>query len=292
MFGGEVLGPVIGVPIFPLHNKNQPLHNKVNKIHNEWDSLQNNVQNRNNIKPSNFTVAQSNRNKNRYPDIMPYDNNRVILSKDNYINASKVVVGEKNFISCQAPLPQTFSDFWNMVWDNKTPVIVMLTKLIEGKKIKAHCYWPTTISQIEEFGDISVELTSMESDEKMVKRYFKVSKTSELETLQLLHIHYTEWPDFGVPESPKNIVSVINEAESYKQLVNALPTSPVIVHCSAGIGRAGTYLAIVAFLEHKKTSQLSFNTQTIVLNLRDQRMGMVQTFEQYSFIHTVIDSLL
>ena len=109
--------PSLSGPIFPLLHKAQPLHTKANKINSEWEALQNHIQNRSNSKPSNFIEAQNNRNKNRYPDILPYDKNRVVLTKpNNYINASKVSVGEKNFISCQAPLPQTFSDFWSMVW--------------------------------------------------------------------------------------------------------------------------------------------------------------------------------
>jgi len=130
----------------------------------------------------------------------------------------------------------------------------------------------------------------MESDDKMIKRYFKVSKVDEVDTLQVLHMHYTEWPDFGVPDSPKNIINLINEVESFKQSINACSTSPVIVHCSAGIGRTGTFLAIVSYIDHKKNS-IQFNTQSTVMNLREQRMGMVQTFDQYAFIHSAIDSI-
>ena len=168
----------------------------------------------------------------------------------------------------------------------------MLTRLIEGKKIKAHCYWPSTVGQSETFGDITVELDSVESEDKIIKRYFKIQKADELETLQVLHIHYTEWPDFGVPESAKNILNMINDTENFKNSVKAPSSSPVIVHCSAGVGRTGTYITIVSYLDHKKGGNpIPFNTQATILNLRDQRVGMVQTVEQYTFIINAIDTL-
>jgi len=168
----------------------------------------------------------------------------------------------------------------------------MLTKLIEGKKIKAHCYWPTALGHTEYFGEIFVQLESMESDDKMTKRIFKVGKIDEQETLQVLHIHYTEWPDFGVPDSPKNIIKVIEDVENFREYVKASPAAPVIVHCSAGIGRTGTYLAISAYFNHKKQNIIApLSIQDVVNNLRDQRMGMVQTVEQYSFIYQAIESL-
>jgi len=217
--------------------------------------------------------------------------NRVILSKSQYINASKVSIQSKNFISCQAPLPQTFNDFWTMVWEHKTPVIVMLTKLIEGKKIKAHCYWPSNIGHAETFGDITVALESVEIDDKMIKRVFSVSKSDDSsEPLKVLQIHYVDWPDFGVPENPISIIKVIEEIESFVEVSRASTTAPVVIHCSAGIGRTGTLLAIISFIEHKKMSHPE-SIQDIVNSLRKQRIGMVQTFEQYRFIYNVVESL-
>jgi len=168
----------------------------------------------------------------------------------------------------------------------------MLTRFIEGKRIKAHCYWPSTMGQVDIFGDISVELLSTETDDKICRRTFKVCKIDEPDSsLEVLHIHYTEWPDFGVPESPKNITAVINDIENFKEAVAASPDAPVIVHCSAGIGRTGTLLAIISFMEFKKINSPSPNIPKIVSKLRKQRMGMVQTFEQYSFIYSVVNSL-
>jgi len=263
-------------------------HLKYSTINYEWEHLYNPQVN---LNSPTFATAQNHRNKNRYPDILPYEKNRVVLSKSQYINASKVSIQSKNFISCQAPLPQTFNDFWTMVWEHKTPVIVMLTKLIEGKKIKAHCYWPSNIGHAETFGDITVVLDSVDSDDKMVKRIFSVSRIDDpSETLKVLHIHYVDWPDFGVPENPHSIIKVIEEIDSFVEVSHASSTAPVVVHCSAGIGRTGTLLAIIAFIEHKKMSHLE-SIQDIVNSLRKQRIGMVQTFEQYRFIYNVVEQL-
>jgi len=178
-----------------------------------------------------------------------------------------------------------------MIWEQKTPVIVMLTKLIEGRKIKAHCYWPSTLGHTEIFGDISVTLETEENDDKMIKRTFCVSKIDDSsDPLKVLHIHYVDWPDFGVPENPASITRVIEEIDNFVEVSRASSTSPVVVHCSAGIGRTGTLLAIISFIEHKKMSHPE-SVQDIVNSLRKQRIGMVQTFEQYRFIYNVVESL-
>jgi protein tyrosine phosphatase len=158
----------------------------------------------------------------------------------------------------------------------------MLTNLLENKKIKAHCYWPSQVGQTEVFADISVTLDSIEVNENITKRFISVQHQGESEILQLLHIHFTSWPDFGVPQ-PEDFLKLIEEVEDRSR---HFPNSPIVVHCSAGVGRTGTFIAVMAYDELKSNGEVAC-VQNIVNELRQQRIGMVQTVEQYDFIKQV-----
>ena len=234
--------------------------------------------------------------KNRYPDVLPFEETRVKLSNpEDYINANYVQINSRGrFISTQAPLPQTFITFWKMVWENNAPVIVMLTKIMEKRKIKAHCYWPA-VGETEIFGDLHVTLISEEIQDKfIIVREMQLRNTSTVENpRRLCHIQYTEWPDFGVPRSTDIIRKVLDLSDNYRTRFAIDNQETVIVHCSAGIGRAGTFLAIQSVVDMIKNNVpvTNISIKEIVSSLRKCRMEMVQTKEQYKFIYQVMEDI-
>ena len=178
--------------------------------------------------------------------------------------------------------------------ENNTPVIVMLTRLMERRRVKAHCYWPGREGEAERFGDITVMLKQEVEQEKLTFRLFNLKRGDEVR--EVLHIHYQEWPDYGAPLSCKIIGRVISTMSSYREAHQkkfGLPEPPLVtVHCSAGIGRAGTFIAINAYRERKAANMFDaegvISVKDIVEDLRQQRMGMVQSREQYYFIYRAI----
>eukprot|EP01115_Flamella_aegyptia_P004165 TRINITY_DN1820_c0_g5_i1.p1 TRINITY_DN1820_c0_g5~~TRINITY_DN1820_c0_g5_i1.p1 ORF type:complete len:380 (-),score=66.64 TRINITY_DN1820_c0_g5_i1:136-1275(-) len=236
-----------------------------------------------------FGSALKNKTKNRYPDVLPYEENRVVLSssENDYINASLIPGKNGNYISCQAPLPHTFADFWLMIWEYVVPVVVMLTKFLEKRRVKAHCYWPGNVGDCVSFNDISVQLLEVCEDNNVVVRKFQLSRNEETRTV--VHIHYTEWPDFGIPKTSDQFISVLSLIEEHRYNIDKEPHN-IVVHCSAGIGRAGTLIAIHNYCEIKKM-ELDVKIKDMVDDMRKCRMGMVQTKEQYTFIYKVIEDL-
>jgi len=233
-------------------------------------------------------LKRENARKNRYPDVIAYDHSRVKLSSGNYINANYISCGraEQAYIASQAPLPQTFNDFWAMIWETQAPVIVMLTRFIERKRIKAHCYWPSEGTS-ETFGAITVELISaLEFPDKGITiRSFKMRQNGAVRVVD--HVHYTNWPDFGVPSTTSSLRSLVYLMNEYQ---DAVPDRPLVVHCSAGIGRAGSLIAIHSFLSPNREDGLT--VQELVEQMRCQRYGAVQTKEQYLLIYQTIESIL
>lgn len=253
-----------------------------------------------------FHVAKESKNsdKNRYYDVLPYDNSRVklkcvTLDGSDYINASYINFKSANdvpgYIACQAPLTNTFSHFWRMVWEQNIRVILMLTNLVEKNKEKAQKYWPNDGSQLQ-FGNIVVCGITTKTVGCVTLKTFKVYFFSAigklLEQRDLYHIHYTDWTDMGTPSSTQSIRQLIKITEicSSKSKVK----SPLLVHCSAGIGRTGTYIAIdeaikrIQVKQNLKNPSRFIDVHHIVRELRKQRVSMVQTFDQYTFIYRAI----
>lgn len=224
--------------------------------------------------------------KNRYPDILPREDTRVRLQHtgcegSDYINANYVF--EKQYIATQAPLFSTFADFWRMVWEQGSCIIVMLTRLTENGNVKANVYWPTTLGEKGTFGMLSVELIHETAFDNIECRLFRIS--DGVEHRDVYHLHYTGWPDFGVPSSTKEIIDLVKVTNYLR--ARAGWEKPIVTHCSAGVGRVGTFVAIhqaVRLLNAAKKPKIL----DLVFAMRQCRHGMVQREEQYVFIHRVV----
>nr|XP_013803303.1 PREDICTED: receptor-type tyrosine-protein phosphatase O isoform X3 [Apteryx mantelli mantelli] len=228
-----------------------------------------------------------NRCKNRYTNILPYDFSRVRLVSMNeeegsdYINANYIpgYNSPQEYIATQGPLPETRNDFWKMVLQQKSQIIVMLTQCNEKRRVKCDHYWPFTEDPIA-YGDITVEMLSEEEHTDWVYRNFRISYADEVQ--DVMHFNYTAWPDHGVPTT--------NAAESILQFVqvvrqkSAKSKGPIIIHCSAGVGRTGTFIALDRLLQHIRDHEF-VDVLGLVSDMRSYRMSMVQTEEQYIFIH-------
>ncbi|XP_061914083.1 tyrosine-protein phosphatase non-receptor type 13 isoform X1 [Entelurus aequoreus] len=240
------------------------------------------------LKPSDDCLmgkAPENRDKNRYRDILPYDKTRVSLGENGeYINASyiRVQVGseEVSYISCQGSLPSTVSAFWQMIWENKSDVIAMMTQEVERGRVKCHKYWPEKMSEPLDTGKYQVHLENQQYLEYIHIKLIRVVEKETAESHTVHHLKFTHWPDHGVPHYSEHLVRFIR----YLRSVHS--KGPVTVHCSAGIGRSGVLICtdIILRLIEK---DLPINVSNIVKEMRLQRHGMIQTKEQYLFCYKV-----
>ncbi|XP_022779941.1 tyrosine-protein phosphatase non-receptor type 13-like isoform X3 [Stylophora pistillata] len=229
----------------------------------------------------------ANRDKNRYRNVLPFDKTRVKLSGDgdnDYINAShvKIPVGDDiyHYIASQGPLPNTTEDFWQMIWEQEVIVIAMVTLEIEGGKVKCHRYWPESEDQPLVFKEsMSVSLQRKEDFDSFVEREFQINNLQTGETRTVSHINFTSWPDHGVPKTAVELVEFVR----FMRLLADGP-GPIVVHCSAGIGRTGALITIDVAMGLMERESL-FDVNKIIRNLREQRQGMIQTKDQYIFCY-------
>ncbi|XP_055087486.1 tyrosine-protein phosphatase non-receptor type 13 isoform X4 [Periophthalmus magnuspinnatus] len=231
--------------------------------------------------------TKENKRKNRYKNIVPFDTTRVLLGKDGgYINANFINMPVKDedfmYIACQGPLPTTLGDFWQMVWEQKSNVIAMMTQEVEGGKVKCQRYWPDT-PRTAEMVDDRLEITLIKDQhlDNFVIRLIEVKDIQTNEIQCVTHLNYTGWPDHGTPSQPEQLLTFI----SYMRHVHR--SGPIITHCSAGIGRSGTLICIDVVLG-LISKDADFDISDVVRNMRLQRQGMVQTEDQYIFCYQVI----
>uniref|UniRef100_A0A4W6G379 protein-tyrosine-phosphatase n=1 Tax=Lates calcarifer TaxID=8187 RepID=A0A4W6G379_LATCA len=231
-----------------------------------------------------------NRPKNRYTNILPYDFSRVkLISMHNdegsdYINANYIpgYKHAKEYIATQGPLPETRNDFWKMVLQQKSPIIVMLTQCNERRRVKCDHYWPFTDEPVM-YGEISVEMFSETESPEWTIRKFRLGYADE--TQDVLHLNYTSWPDHGVP-TVNAIESILQFVHIVRQQANRTK-DPIIVHCSAGVGRTGTFIALDRLMQHIREHEFA-DILGMVSEMRSHRLSMVQTEEQYVFIHQCV----
>ncbi|XP_055445010.1 tyrosine-protein phosphatase non-receptor type 13 isoform X5 [Bubalus kerabau] len=231
--------------------------------------------------------TKENRRKNRYKNILPYDATRVPLGDEGgYINASfiKIPVGREEFvyIACQGPLPTTVGDFWQMIWEQNSTVIAMMTQEVEGEKIKCQRYWPNVLGKSTMVSNrLRLALVRVQQLKGFVVRAMTLEDIQTGEVRHISHLNFTAWPDHDTPSQPDNLLTFI----SYMRHVHR--SGPIITHCSAGIGRSGTLICIDVVLG-LISQDLEFDISDLVRCMRLQRHGMVQTEDQYIFCYQVI----
>ncbi|KAK1793446.1 hypothetical protein P4O66_011827, partial [Electrophorus voltai] len=235
---------------------------------------------------------EENKDKNRYPNILPYDHSRVLLSHidghicSDYVNASYIDgYREKNkFIAAQGPKPETVADFWRMVWEQKSATIVMLTNIRERKEEKCYQYWPEQGCWLYGCVRVAVEDVTVLVDYTIRKFCVQYHGAEGCRAPRLVtQLHFTSWPDFGVPLSPIGMLKFLKKVKS----VNPMHAGPIIVHCSAGVGRTGTFIVIDAMMDMMHVEG-RVDVFGFVSRIRGQRCQLVQTDMQYSFIYQAL----
>ncbi|XP_019782244.2 tyrosine-protein phosphatase non-receptor type 13 isoform X10 [Tursiops truncatus] len=231
--------------------------------------------------------TKENRRKNRYKNILPYDATRVPLGDEGgYINASfiKIPVGREEFvyIACQGPLPTTVGDFWQMIWEQKSTVIAMMTQEVEGEKVKCQRYWPNVLGKTTMVSNrLRLALVRVQQLKGFVVRAMTLEDIQTGEVRHISHLNFTAWPDHATPSQPDDLLTFI----SYMRHIHR--SGPITTHCSAGIGRSGTLICIDVVLG-LISQDLEFDISDLVRCMRLQRHGMVQTEDQYIFCYQVI----
>ncbi|XP_059092018.1 tyrosine-protein phosphatase 99A-like [Tigriopus californicus] len=237
--------------------------------------------------------------RNRYPNIVAYDHTRVRLrskgpskqDKDEYLNANFVdgFRRPRAYIATQGPTPGTFNGFWRMIWEQNTIVIAMITHLFENGKPKCDLYWPDAGS--ETYGDVVVTLIREDVLASYTLRTFTIRRlrsnggksSKEPQEKTIYQYHFTAWPDHGVPLHALPLVTFVRNSS------HATPVEggPIVVHCSAGVGRTGCYIVIDAMMRQIE-ARGDVNVFSFLKHIRAQRNHLVQTEDQYSFIHDAL----
>uniref|UniRef100_A0A8B9HLD5 Protein tyrosine phosphatase receptor type Nb n=1 Tax=Astyanax mexicanus TaxID=7994 RepID=A0A8B9HLD5_ASTMX len=244
--------------------------------------------------PSTVSVAQSESNlkKNRCPDAVPYDHSRVKLkaeinpSRTDYINASTIIEHDPRmpaYIATQGPLSHTISDFWQMVWENGCTVIVMMTALVEDGEKQCDRYWPDEGSSLYHIYEVNLVSEHIWCNDFLVRSFY-LKNVQTQETRTLTQFHFLSWPAQGIPTSTRPLLD-------FRRKVNKCyrgRSCPIIVHCSDGTGRTGTYILIDMVLNRMAKGVKEIDIAATLEHIRDQRPGMVRTKDQFEFALTAV----
>lgn len=238
------------------------------------------------VLPHKVGLQEENRSKNRYINMIAYDHSRVVLQSEldaDYINANYIdgFIRRNAYIATQGPTRNTTEEFWQMIWQEEVGKIVMLTNLVEANKVKCYKYWPSEDSDLL-FNTLQITLNSEENYPSFVIRKISVIDVEMNETRSITQFHFTSWPDHGVPD-PFQIMVFLRKVSQQTTTLGG----PMVVHCSAGIGRTGTLIGIDSLYKQGESSYyLSINQY--VKEMRQNRVNMVQTLSQYIFIHRTL----
>lgn len=257
-----------------------------------------------NEKSGTFLVSTSSMNmrKNRYINVVCYDSTRVVLKpydlpeglnpRDpmDYINASFVdgYRQPKAYISTQGPIESTFMDFWRMIWQTSCRVIVMVTLNIENEVIKCDKYWPTADDRVMMLGVYKIEYVGSETHEDFISTHLRLTSTRSKVTRDVWHMQFISWPDFGVPQNATALLKyrehVLKKQLDAIELTGGSTYPPIVVHCSAGVGRSGTFVTVDICIQKLETTGL-VDVKGVVEKLRQQRYSSIQTRDQYIFCY-------
>ncbi|KAG7472047.1 hypothetical protein MATL_G00104420 [Megalops atlanticus] len=259
-----------------------------------WNAIYQEIRQQSSELPCKFAKLPENKTRNRYRDVSPFDHSRIRLQlgTNDYINASLISVEEaqRSYILTQGPLPNTCGHFWEMVWEQKSRGVVMLNRVIEKGSVKCAQYWPPPEEREAIFNDTNFKLTLISEDVKSyyTVRQLELENLSTQETREILHFHYTTWPDFGVPESPASFLNFLFKVRESGCLNS--DQGPVVVHCSAGIGRSGTFCLVdtCLLLMSKRKDPSSVRIRDVLLEMREYRMGLIQTADQLRFSYLAV----
>ncbi|KAL7865486.1 hypothetical protein SRHO_G00107330 [Serrasalmus rhombeus] len=244
--------------------------------------------------PSSVSIAQSESNleKNRYPDFVPYDHSRVKLkheinpNREDYINASIIIDHDPRmpaYIATQGPLPHTIADFWQMVWENGCTVIVMMTALVEDGEQQCERYWPDEGSSLYNIYEVNLVSEHIWCKDFLVRSFY-LKNVQTQETRTLTQFHLLSWPAQGIPTSTRPLLD-------FRRKVNKCyrgRSCPIIVHCSDGTGRTGTYILIDMVLNRMAKGVKEIDIAATLEHIRDQRPSMVRTKDQFEFALTAV----
>jgi len=245
--------------------------------------------------PMTAALAPENKDKNRYKNVLAYDHSRVILKDGqagDYINANWIAgfKNPKRYIATQGPVPDSIVDFWRMVWQERCTVIVKVTREVEKGVLKCHRYWPDPSSEPPQkmvlIGQVEVEHLSTNATDTYVVRKFRLRKGGDELTVQ--QFSYEVWPDHGVPSTTKEFLDFRDIVKAATDTTKA----PVVIHCSAGVGRTGTYLTVDRVLDAVEAGEKSkdLDIDLSVASARKSRVFMVQTEIQYQFCFKAISA--
>ncbi|XP_058856002.1 receptor-type tyrosine-protein phosphatase V-like isoform X2 [Acipenser ruthenus] len=235
---------------------------------------------------------EANKSKNRYQSVLPYDHSIVKLTpidsepNSDYINANFIpgYSSLQEFICTQGPLRSTMTDFWRMVWEQNVRSVVMLTLCKEHGKVLCEPYWPA-LDSTQGYGQVEVTTLSQSCSQDWRVSQLKLYHSSTHTERRVSHFYYTAWPDCGVPRTPASMTSFTEHVR--EQLNKTEGAGPTVVHCSAGVGRTGTFITLDWLLQQLKSGS-AVDVPGIVHKLRRSRCLMVQTLDQYIFIHTCL----
>ncbi|XP_060034530.1 receptor-type tyrosine-protein phosphatase V-like isoform X4 [Erinaceus europaeus] len=234
----------------------------------------------------------TNTSKNRYPHVLPYDHSRVRLAQlegephSDYINANFIpgYTHPQEFIATQGPLKKTLEDFWRLVWEQQVQLIVMLTVGMENGRVLCEHYWPADPSPAI-YGHITIHLLAEESQDEWTNREFHLQHAAQQQQRRVRQLQFTTWPDHSVPETPSSLLAFMELVRRQAREVQG--AAPILVHCSAGVGRTGTFVALWRLLQQLEEEQ-AVDVFNAVYALRLHRPLMIQTPSQYIFLHSCL----
>ncbi|KAJ8040184.1 Receptor-type tyrosine-protein phosphatase alpha [Holothuria leucospilota] len=236
--------------------------------------------------PTDVGAKEANKKKNRFKNMIAYDHSRVVLPEipddphSDYYNANfiKNSKGEVGFIAAQGPNKASVEDFWRMVWMENVSSIVMLTNLIENGKDRCFCYWPSSVGETIAFGMMKVAWQSSDQYANFEIRQYLITVEDKTHTVR--NWHYKTWPDKDIPDQPSALIEFAKRVKIDKKHA----TTPLLVHCSAGVGRTGTFIALCSLMDVVETSE-KIDVFGFVAQMREDRVNMVQTAKQFKFLH-------